>query len=100
MSASLRQGGIPEAEMNVHDWSTCAIALGIRSFERRPIPRTKSIEVDVHSTASGLEAIENCFTLSRRIKAAKGKNPTSVVESEGSPGPVNGGDRINQTDSP
>jgi len=97
----LRQGRIPEAETNVHDRSTIKISWELDYSERRPIPRTKSIEVDVHSTASGLEATQKRFTLQSRIKAAKGKNPMSAVESDRSPGPEeDGGNRINQTDAP
>jgi hypothetical protein len=57
----------------------------------------KSIEVDVYPTASGLEATKIASPCKVRIKAAKGKNPRSVVDPENSPGPVDGGVRINQT---
>jgi len=81
-SAGLRQGRIPEAEMNIHDRSTSEISWaldhtnGDRSLDQK-LSRWMFIQRQAGSKRSKIR-----FTLQGRIKAAKGKNPRSVVESE------------------
>jgi len=67
----LAAGRIPEAEMNVHDRPTQLN--WEQNIRRRLIPRKKRIEVDVHSTTRGTEAIERLLHPVRQDQSCEGK---------------------------